>query len=114
HNNLRLGDAVVFYSSDGEPWFSGSMYLNTCYYSRSYPWPFAMLTHLPDEPMLFRLRQFNHVWLVNRSVGMTGEKLMPGAMVDGYQFFPFTAICQRVTPDASRIQPPVVPPKAMS
>ena len=55
-----------------------------------YPWPFVMMTHAPDESMRQSLAHFNHIWLINRTASMSGERLLPGAAVDGYQYFPFT------------------------
>lgn len=113
-NNVQPGDAVVFYSSDGDEWFSSAMYLNTCYYSRAYPWPFVMMTHPPDESMRDSLSHFDHIWLINRTASMRGEKLLPGAAVDGYQYFPFTGACERITPDAARsLSRTIVPAKPL-
>jgi hypothetical protein len=113
-NNVQPGDALVFYSSDGDEWFSSAMYLNTCFYSRAYPWPFVMMTHPPDAAMRESLSHFNHVWLVNRTASMSGEKLISGAAVDGYQYFPHTGSCERVTPEPTRSRSrAIVPPKPL-
>jgi uncharacterized membrane protein len=109
-NNVRPGDAVVFYASGDDFWFCSALYLNTAYYARSYPWPFVMMTHPPDRAMLDRLRQFQTVWLVNRAPEMSGEKLIPGAAVGGYQFFPYVAAAQRLTTNGSSPQTPLHQP----
>jgi hypothetical protein len=60
------------------------------------------------------LSHFNHVWLVNRTASMSGEKLISGAAVDGYQYFPHTGSCERVTPEPTRSRSrAIVPPKPL-
>jgi 4-amino-4-deoxy-L-arabinose transferase-like glycosyltransferase len=113
-NNVQPTDVVVFYVEPADYWFVNAMYLNTCYYTRSYPWPFMMTTHVPDAAMSDRLKQASAIWfVVSMDSRMDGQTFMPGATVDGYQHFPYLCQCFRLTPDAKTAHRPVVQPRPL-
>ena len=108
-NNVDPDDIVVFFSAPQDHWFSNAMYLDTCYYSQRYPWPFMLTTHVPDAAMADRLKRAHAIWLVvSRDSAVNGATFMPDAKADGYQHFPYVCQCERLTPDASRQPPPVI------
>jgi hypothetical protein len=114
-NNVAPDDIVVFYTRPEDFWFCNAMFLNTSFYCRSYPWPFMMTTHPPDDAMRDRLSRAHCVWLVvSQASGMSGEMYMPGARVDGFQGFPYLANCERITPNPKTILRPTIPPKNLA
>jgi hypothetical protein len=113
-NNIQPGDAVVFYSSESDGAFASALYIDTAYYSRAYPWSFVTMTHPPDAALLDQLRKCRAVWFVMNSGRMSSQQLIPGAIADGYQYFPFACSCERLKPAGTSAQfSPPLPPKPL-
>ena len=114
-NNIQPGDAVVFYSSESDGAFASALYIDAAYYSRAYPWDFVTMTHPPEPSLVDQLRKYHSVWFVMNSGHMSSAQLIPGATVDGYQYFPFACSCERITPDVTT-NPlrPIVQPNSLN
>lgn len=100
-SKIDQNDAVIFYCSDREDWFPSVLYLNTSYYSRTYPWPFMMINRPADAALLEQLRKFKGVWLVSGTASVTGDTLFPGATIIARQSFRGIGTCERFVPDAT-------------
>jgi uncharacterized membrane protein len=77
-NEIRPGDVVAFYPTEGADWYAGNVWLGVSHYSRSFPWPTVILSKPADDVLLAALRGHN-VWLVSGSNRRSAEQIIPGA-----------------------------------
>ncbi|MBC8105131.1 MAG: glycosyltransferase family 39 protein [Anaerolineae bacterium] len=72
-------DAIVIAGSDPGPWYLMTMYQGVMRYLYPAPCPVAVITHVPDEPLLAQLRARRRLWVVWGSQTLDPSSVLPGA-----------------------------------
>jgi len=94
--HAQPNDVVTFFPAEGMDWYAGNAYAGVAHYSRSYPWPFVILSQPADDELMSCLRGHT-VWLFSGSDRIPPARILPGAQPLQRQYFEGTGTVTKLS-----------------